>query len=65
MNYLKSFIKEWGVIHIALVGLSRQCIFLSNVRVSDTYGPGPSLFEVLFVKHSHLTSIRLRTRKTG
>ena len=34
MNYLKSFIKEWGVIFlvIALVGLSR--IFLwSNVRV--------------------------------
>ena len=54
MNYLKSFIKEWGVIFlvIALVGLSR--IFLwSNVRV-EGHSMDPTLAdgEVLFVvKH--------------
>ena len=51
MNYLKSFIKEWGVFFliIALVGLSR--IFLwSNVRV-EGHSMDPTLADgdVLFV----------------
>ena len=59
MNYLKSIIKEWGVIFliIALVGLSR--IFLwSNVRV-EGHSMDPTLAdgEVLFVV-KHLPSDR-------